>query len=128
MVDFKAQLAREMTIDEFTASLERYDVDELTQKYADEQRSFKRSEERKKAIGSVLINAVLTDPRMEITDEGNASYKNDLGTTSVMRRETKTINRTMLIARGVDPTLIDECTTTSESEPYVVFYPKKAKT
>lgn len=47
------------------------------------------------------------------------------GTWAIENKITRTINRAKLVAAGVDPATIDECTDESVSDPYLKLYPKR---
>lgn len=69
-----------------------------------------------------LIDA---DLMATLFSKGETGLKDSSGTWSIQSRETKTIDRAMLIAAGVDVQVIDDCTKVTNSEPYLILYPKK---
>lgn len=78
-------------------------------------------------VQSVLLKEVLMP---KIFEQGNKSYKRADGVSAAVqtRKNPDIVNRTKLIAAGVDPDLIDRCTDPGgESDPFVVVRVPKAK-
>lgn len=75
---------------------------------------------------AVLLKEVLMP---KVYALGDRSYRNDLASVSIQTRVSPDrIDRTRLIAAGVDPDLIDTCTVKGgESEPFVVVRAAKVK-
>ena len=88
----------------------------------DERLRHRRADEIIKAEKAVvnprLIEQVLVRGDT-VKASGTPMYKGEHGAAYVQTKKTKTIDRTRLIAAGVDPDTIDACTVTSESEPFV---------
>lgn len=87
----------------------------------------KTLEERKILIDSEILEHIFESGDTYLTPEGGYKVPDGDGSWSVGARTTKTIDRAMLIALGVEVDLIEQATKTTTGSPYVTYHPKREK-
>lgn len=80
---------------------------------------------RKRLIDKEIIEHLFESESRYMTEDGGFKVQEDRGSWALGAKVTKTLDPAKLLAAGVAIETIEAATTTSVSEPFVTFYPKR---